>query len=92
MSFSWLVRQGEGWGHKKSLIEGDIEIVKNTPEEISEVVMEKNQRIDGIWIETDEDVELQNRFKKLRENVPKLQIQEGVRIGANFLRRYQHLL
>ena len=90
--FSWLIAQGEGWGHKRSLIESDIEIIKNTAEEITEVVLEMNQRLDGTWIETDEDVELQNRFKKLRENVPKWQVQEGVRIGASFLRRYQHLL
>ena len=92
MPFTWLIAQGEGWGHKKSLIAGDIEIIKNTAEEITEVVLEMNQRLDGTWIETDEDVELQNRFKKLRENVPKWQVQEGVRIGAVFLRRYQHLL
>ena len=90
--FSWLIAQGEGWGHKKSLIMGDIEIIKNTAEEITEVVLEMNQRLDGTWIETAEDVELQNRFKKLRENVPKWQVQEGARIGADFLRRYQHLL
>ena len=92
LPFSWLIAQGEAWGHKKSLIAGDIESIKNTAEEITEVVLEMNQRLDGTWIETDEDVELQNRFKKLRENVPKWQIQEGVRIGADFLRRYQHLL
>ena len=91
-SFSWMIAQGEGWGHQRFLIDGDIEIIKNTAEEITEVVLEMNQRIDGTWIETDEDVELQSRFKKLRENEPKWQVQEGVRIGANFLRRYQHLL
>ncbi len=90
--FSWLIAQGEGWGHKKSLIDGDIEIIKNTADEINEVVLEMNQRLDGTWIETDEDVELQIRYKKLREAAPKWQVQEGVRIGATFLRRYQHLL
>ena len=74
------------------MIEGDIEIVKNTAEEISEVALEMYQRLNGTWIETDEDIELQNRFKKLRDAVPKWQVQEGVRIGADFLRRYQHLL
>ncbi len=91
-SFSWLIAQGQGWGHKKSLIDGDIEIVKNSAEEINEVLLEMNQRLDDTWIETDEDAELQNRFKKLREVVQKWQVQEGVRIGADFLRRYQHLL
>ena len=92
MPFSWMIAQGEGWGHQRFLIDGDIEIIKNTAEEINEVVLEMNQRLDGIWIETDEDVELQIRFKKLKENVPKWRVQEGVRIGAGFLRRYQHLL
>jgi len=92
MPFSWLIKHGEGWGHKRSLIEHGIEIVKNTSEEITEVVLEMDQRLNGTWIETDEDIELQKRFKKLREVVPKWQVQEGVRIGADFLRRYQYLL
>ena len=87
-----MIKQGQGWAQKRSLIEGDIEVVKNTVEEINEVVIEMNQRLEGTWIETDEYVELQNRFKKLREVVPKWQVQEGVRIGADFLRRYQNLL
>ena len=90
--FSWLIKQGQGWAQNRSLIDGEIEIIKNTAEEINEVVLEMNQRLDGTWIETVEDIELQNRFKKLREVVPKWQFQEGVRIGADFLRRYQHLL
>ena len=92
MPFSWLISQQGAWAQRRNLIAGDFEIIKNTAEEITEVVLEMNQRLDGTWIETDEDVELQNRFKKLRENVPKWQVQEGVRIGASFLRRYQHLL
>jgi putative glycosyltransferase (TIGR04372 family) len=92
MPFPWMIAQGTGWGQKRSLIEGDIEIVKNTSEEITEVVLEMDQRLNGTWIETDVDIELQNRFKKLRVTVPKWQVQEGVRIGADFLRRYQHLL
>ena len=91
LPFSWLIKNRE-WATNRHHIEGDIEIVKNSAEEITEVVLEMNQRLDGTWIETDEDVELQNRFKKLRANVPKWQVQESVRIGADFLRRYQHLL
>jgi hypothetical protein len=87
-----MIAQGEGWGHKRSLLEGDIEIVKNASEEITEVVLEMNQRLDGTWIESDEDKELQARFSALRASIPKWQVQEGVRIGADFLRRYQHLL
>ena len=91
LPFSWLIKNVE-WATNRHHIEGDIEIIKNTAEEINEVVLEMDQRLNGTWIETDEDVELQNRFKKLRENVPKWRVQEGVRIGADFLRRYQLLL
>jgi putative glycosyltransferase (TIGR04372 family) len=92
LPFSWLMAQGEGWGHKKSLINGDIEIIKNTAEEITEAVIEMNQRIDGTWVETDEDIELQERFRELRKAIPQWQVQQSVRIGAAFLRRYKHLL
>ena len=92
MPFSWIIAQGEGWSHKKSLIEGDIEIVKNSADEITEVVLEMNQRLDGVWVETDEDKELQERFHALRASVPKFRFHESTRIGAGFLRRYKHLL
>ena len=90
-SFSWIFANGE-WAQDRSLIEGDIEIVKNTSEEITEVVLEMDQRLNGTWVETDEDIELQNRFQKLRDVIPKWRIQQSVRIGADFLRRYRHLL
>ena len=89
--FSWLIETKE-WAYDRSLIEGDIQIVKNTAEEITEVVLEMNQRIDGTWVETDEDIELQDRFKKLRQHQPPWKVQQSVRIGAAFLRRYKHLL
>jgi putative glycosyltransferase (TIGR04372 family) len=91
MPFSWMFAE-KSWAQIKSLIEFDIEIIKNTAEEINEVVLEMNQRLDGTWIESDEDIELQYRFKRLRDVLPKNRVQEGVRIGADFLRRYQHLL
>ncbi len=91
LPFSWLIKNTE-WASNRQLIEGDIEIVKNTAEEITEVVLEMNQRIDGTWVETDEDIELQERFKKLRQHQPPWKVQQSVRIGAAFLRRYKHLL
>ena len=91
LPFSWLINNRE-WATNRHHIDSDIEIVKNTSQEINEVVVEMDQRLNGAWIETEEDIELQIRFKKLREDVPKCQVQEGVRIGADFLRRYQHLL
>ena len=92
MKLTWMIAQGPAWAQNRSLVEGDIEIIKNTPEEITEVVLEMNQRIDGTWIESDEDIELQERFRQLRASIPTWQVQQGVRIGAAFLRRYKHLL
>ena len=92
MSFAWIAQQGEAWTNKRSLVEGDIEIVKNTADEITEVVLEMNQRLDGTWVESEEDLELQNRFRKLRNLVPSRNFQQENRIGAGFLRRYKHLL
>ena len=91
MPFEWIIKHNE-WAQDRTLINGDVEIVKNTAEEISEVVLEMNQRIDGTWIETDEDIYLQERFKKLWKAQPPWKVQQGVRIGAAFLRRYKHLL
>ncbi len=92
MPFSWMIQQGEGWARKRSLLEDDIEIVKNSAAEITEVALEMKQRLNGKWFETDEDIELQNRFRKLRDVLPRDRVQENARIGADFLRRYQHLL
>lgn len=91
LPFAWLIDNRE-WATNRQHIDGDIEIVKNSAEEITEVVLEMNQRIDGTWVETQEDVELQERFKKLRQHQPRWKVQQSVRIGAAFLRRYQHLL
>ena len=91
MPFDWIIAHNE-WAQRRALIQGDFEIVKNTAEEITEVVLEMNQRIDGTWVETDEDIELQDRFKKLRQHQPPWKVQQSVRIGAAFLRRYKHLL
>ena len=91
LPFSWLIKNRE-WTINRELTECDIEVINNTADEITEVVLEMNQRLDGTWIETDEDIELQARFSGLRASVPKWQVQPSVRIGADFLRRYQNLL
>ena len=59
---------------------------------ITNDVLEMNQRLDGVWVETDEDKELQARFSALGASIPKWQVQPGVRIGAGFLRCYKQLL
>ncbi len=73
------------------LFKRGLEIVKNSPEEIVEVTTEMLLRLSGKWLETDEDRELQSRY---REIVDSFQYQQRTpaRMGAKFLREHQHLL
>lgn len=65
--------------------------VENTPEEILDVTIEMNQRLDGTWKVTPEDEELQKRFRALfrYNNQPYL---FSARMGAKFLRENKYLL
>ena len=40
-----------------------VDVVENSAEEILDLVVEMNDRIDGIWIETIEDIELQKKYQ-----------------------------
>ena len=73
------------------LLKSGLKIVKNSPEEIVEVTTEMLLRLSGQWIETNEDRELQARY---REIVDSFQYQQRTpaRMGAKFLREHQHLL
>ena len=71
----------------------NIELVKNTSLEIANVVDEMNARIDGTWVETKEDIELQRRYQELIVKYSdKPEWNGGGRIGAQFLRDNQDLL
>jgi len=92
LPFKWMIENRQ-WAQNRKLIENEVEIIKNTSQEISEVVSEMNERIDQKWHESNEDRELQDRFRKLiKSMVPEWRTQPGVRIGAAFLRRYKELL
>jgi len=68
-----------------------VEIFKNTPEEITDATSEMILRLAGKWIETDEDRELQARFRSIVNSFPVHQ-RRPARMGAKFLREHQHLL
>jgi putative glycosyltransferase (TIGR04372 family) len=68
-----------------------IELVENSPEEITAVSLEMNSRIDGTWKTTDEDEELQKRFWSIfPEGHPGKKC--PARIGAEFLRKNRDCL
>ena len=68
-----------------------IQVIENTPDEILDLAVEMNERIDGIWKETPEDEQLQNRFRAL---FPPDAVCNGYpsRVGALFLRKNRPLL
>ncbi len=70
-----------------------VTLVKNTVEEIKAVCDEMNARIDGSWVTTDADEELQRRYQELIVKYSdKPEWNGGGRIGAQFLRDNQDLL
>lgn len=72
--------------------ENGLEVVDNTPDEIRDAVMEMEQRVAGVWQESDEDKELQERFWNIFPRNPELHNVCRSRIGAMFLRENRELL
>ncbi len=67
-----------------------IEIINNSIDEIRDVTIEMEARLNGIWNETKQDKELQQEFCRIVHNVTKRKFLG--RIGAGFLRQNQELL
>ena len=100
MTFRETLESGAGrlWRAEK-FDEMGIEVIENTPEEITLLASEMNARINGTWESTDEDNELQQRFwtlfKSLSSPDKGSSSANGVLlalIGSDFLRQNQHLL
>ena len=70
--------------------ESGIQLIENTAAEICAAAVEMNDRIDGLWTDTEEDIVLQNQFWDIfgadRFRNPEF------RIGAEFLRTNTNLL
>ncbi len=77
-------------GTKDIFVQEEIELLENTPEEISAAAIEMDERLNGTWKTTQEDEALQQRFWALFGR-GKLKSSE-VRIGAEFLRQNQKFL
>lgn len=77
--------------------EEHIEIVENTAEEILDLVMEMNERIDGTWIETKEDIQLRSQYRNIFDKwCEQEHFNSGAmlhaNVGAAFLRKNRFLL
>ena len=89
-SFQWM-KENERWCFDKEKVGRTWKIVPNTPEQIVEVVNEKLARLDGSWVSTKEDEDLQRRFQRFVFGEVK-DYSFLPRAGTKFLRDYQHLL
>ena len=75
----------------EQFVQSGIEVVDNTPEEISSLVLEMEQRLAGRWQTTEEDEELRARFWALfPPHYPNRAYRS--RVGAEFLRQNRDLL
>lgn len=77
--------------------EHGIELIPNTPEDIRDLALEVNDRIDGVWHDTDEDIMNFNRYTQLmNEHIAKSGLPYycfyKARPGAMFLRKHKYLL
>ena len=69
----------------------NIRLEENSSEEIRDLVIEMDDRLNGNWKETEEDVELQKKFWKIfKENIKKLNlsIPEHGKINTKFCSTY----
>ena len=73
------------------LLNSGLEFVENTPEEIVDVTLEMILRLSGKWVETDEDRELQARYRRVVDSFQYHQ-RTPAQMGAKFLREHQYLL
>ena len=79
------------WGRTEHYTKAGIDVVENTSEEILDLVVEMNERLDGTWIEYDSDNELQLVYRSMfPDNHPI--IGHPSRIGTRFLRKNLWLL
>jgi len=82
-----------GYSEEKHQQRLGIRLIKNTVEEIKAACDELNARIDGTWVTTEEDEELQRRYQDLIvKHSDKPEWNGKGRVGAQFLRDNQDLL
>ncbi|MDK9723652.1 MAG: TIGR04372 family glycosyltransferase [Sterolibacteriaceae bacterium MAG5] len=92
MTFCEIFATGASdFGRSVEYEKAGIELIPNTPDEIAAAVMELDNRLNGSWIPSREDEELQAQFWSL---VPTKYFRGKVRsrIGAAFLRLHRDLL
>ena len=86
MHVSEILKSGAGrFNFHEDYKKNGIELINNTPEEITEVVDEMEKRIIGTWEDSEEDNELQKRFWSHFKSSDYFGIVKG-KIGRQFLK------
>ncbi|WP_319585138.1 TIGR04372 family glycosyltransferase [uncultured Pseudodesulfovibrio sp.] len=85
LTLSELFENGMGYVYDgATLRENGITVHDNTPEEILEACKEMIARLDGTWVETPEDVEMQEQFWNTYTKYK--DVKHSVKVGTVFLR------
>ena len=91
LTFSELIHSDVGiFDNSQEYIDRGVEVIENTSNEILDVVIEMDERLNGKWESTDEDEELQKSFWNLFGTY-KIKSPD-LRIGAEFLKQNKNLL
>ena len=93
LDFDEIFKKGIGRFLKSQYYEEfGIDLIENTPEEITDVAMEMHERLSGTWRTSMEEQVLQSKFWSL---LPKSELHGNQilsRVGTNYLEKYQKLL
>ena len=91
MSFSEIIKLDFGGKDTHQIFSKlDLKLIENTPEEIRDVTIEMDERLNGTWKVSKEDEELQDRFWSLFS--PGKIKSPDLYIGADFLRQNKDLI
>lgn len=92
LTFREILDKGmDQWFRSQQYAQAGIEVVENAREEILALVKEMNERLDGTWVTTPEDEELQERYRALFP-VGHRCYGNLSRVGTEFLRQNEALL
>lgn len=81
----------DNWGSIESFTEAGLEVIENSSDEILALALEMNGRLDGTWVTTDEDEELQERCRAIFPSGHRCHNYPS-RMGSSFLRQNRELI
>lgn len=101
-SFKEMMDVGQKYLFEENCQKDHVSFIENTEQDILEVCLEMNARLDKTWIEKQEDIDRQSKFKSLFPPKPssyfkpedffyKKNVIPAGNIGCSFLKKYEYL-